>query len=85
MSFNKPNRNERKDQVMSSYKVVLRYSDGETYEEDVIFDTEEEAFEHGEYLCGCAFLGDEILYDSNPGDYPLEDDGNIEIEVVKID
>lgn len=70
---------------MSSYKVVLHYSDGETYEEDEMFDTEEEAFEYGEYLCGCASLGNEILHESNPGDYPLEDDEDIEIEVIEVD
>ncbi len=70
---------------MSSYKVILRYPDGETYEEDEVFDSEKEAFEHGEYLCGCAFQGAEDLYNHNPGDYPLDDEEDIEIEVIEVD
>lgn len=68
---------------MAQYKVILHYPDGETSEEDELFDSEEEAFEHGEYLCGCLAQGNEDLFMMNPGDYPLDDEEDIEIEVIE--
>ena len=76
-------KSERIDAV-TKYRVDLHYPDGEIVEDEDLFSSVEEAFEHGEYLCGCASLGAEILNLSNPGDYPL-DDTDIQIEVVEVD
>lgn len=57
--------------------------------EDELFETEEEAIEHGLYLESCASLGADILHMSNPGDYPfggdeLYDDEDEYFEVVNV-
>ena len=70
---------------MSKYKVIMRASNGDEWEEDGLFDTEEEAQEHGEYVAGCAAEGAEVLNMSNPGDYPIDPDTEIEFEVVEVD
>ncbi|WP_024866362.1 hypothetical protein [Butyrivibrio sp. FCS014] len=43
-----------------------------------------DAEEHGLYLCGCYKTGCEILNMSNPGDYPLDEDDDVDFEVVKV-
>lgn len=69
---------------MAQYKVKLIFDDGEVYEEDDFYDTEEDAYESGCYLKSCYFQGQEILNVSNPGDNPEPDyDKDIEIEVFE--
>ena len=71
---------------MTMYKVVMEYPDGTREEEDDVFDTESEAEECGQYLCGCYKTGGEILNMSNPGDYPLEVvGGDADFEVIEVD
>lgn len=72
---------------MANYKVLMHYSNGIDEEDDTIFDSEEEAYNYGVYLCGCSVQGAEILNLSNPGDYPLDDDYDDEtdFEVIKVD
>lgn len=70
---------------MSKYQVKYIASDGESWVDDEVFDTEEEAFESGEYGCGCHSLGNEIFNLSNPGDYPLDEDDELEFEVIEIE
>ena len=71
---------------MTKYKSILRFSDGETYEDDELFDTEEQALEHASYLSSCYKSGMETLNMSNMGDYPLDDiDDNITYELVEVD
>lgn len=67
---------------MSKYKIIF---DGE--EEDDIFDTEEAAEEHADYLVSCTREGAEILHMSNPGDYDYDEDDfdDPEYEIVEID
>lgn len=64
---------------MSKYQV---YINDEL--DDAVFDTEEDAVEHAEYLASCTRYGAEILHMSNPGDYDADDydDG---FEIVEID
>lgn len=67
---------------MAKYTLIF---DGE--EEDVVFDTEEEAEEHALYLCSCTQLGAEILNMSNPGNYDYDEDSfeSPDYEIVEID
>lgn len=64
------------------YKVVMKYADGSTEEDDEVFDTRGEADEYGLYLVSCTSLGAEIMHMSNPGDYPLSDE-EADFEVVE--
>lgn len=64
---------------MSKYQV---YINDEL--DDAVFDTEEEAVEHAEYLASCTRYGAEILHMSNPGDYDA-DDYDDEFEIIEID
>ena len=65
------------------YKVVMKYPDGTTEEQDEVFQSESEAAEFGLYLVGCYDTGGEILHMSNPGDYPLSDE-DADYEVVEV-
>lgn len=66
------------------YKVVMKYSDGTTEEDDEVFESEADATEHGLYLCSCYAEGAEVLNLSNPGDYPLDEDDKADFEVVEV-
>lgn len=68
---------------MTKYRIEIIYPDGEREEDDEVFDTEEEAQAHGEYMCSCYSLGGEILNMSNPGDYPLSDD-DADFEIIEV-
>lgn len=70
---------------MAQYKVVMLYSDGTQEELDEIFDTEEEADEAGMQACSDYREGCEIMNLSNPGDYPLYDDDDVDYEIIEID
>lgn len=70
---------------MEKYKVVLIYPDGTREEEDELFDTYDEAEDYGLECCGNYKHGAEMLNLSNPGDYPLDDDDELEYEVIEID
>ena len=63
------------------WKVIF---DGE--EEDEVFETEEDAYEYGVYLSGCARTGAEILHMSNPGDneYDESDFEEDDFEVIEV-
>lgn len=67
-----------------SWKVLYHYDDGTSEEDDEVFETEEEAEEHGLYMHSCASLGAEILHMSNPGDYP-DDDDDLDYEIIEVD
>lgn len=67
---------------MAKYRVLMHYSDGSSEMEDEIFETETEAEFHGSYMCSCCNQGAEELYESNPGDYPLEDSLSATYEVI---
>lgn len=67
------------------YKVVYHYDNGETYEDEEIYRTEDEANEAGLYGLACYNEGGEILEMSNPGDYPWnEDEDETNFEVIEI-
>ena len=40
--------------------------------------------EYGGYLCGCYHEGAELLSSSNPGDYPLDDDDDVDFEIIEV-
>ena len=68
---------------MAKYKVVMKFSNGSTDEQDETFDTEEAAEAYGLYLCGCYYEGAEILNLSNPGDYPIDEDDEVDFKVIE--
>ena len=65
------------------FKLLMKYPDGTEEEEDELFDSEEEAKEYGDYMISCSREGAEILYMSNPGDYPLEEYEAPDYEVIE--
>lgn len=67
---------------MPKFKIIL---DGE--EQDEEFTTREAAEEYAIYLCGCAREGAEILFMSNPGDYPYDEETfeEPEYDIVEVD
>lgn len=67
----------------SNFKVVMKYPDGTSENEDELFDTQEEANDAGMYAVSCYAQGGEVLNMSNPGDYPLGD-GAADFEVIEI-
>lgn len=70
---------------MSKYKIVMIYSDGTEEEQDEVFETESEAEDYACYLCGCYHEGAEILNMSNPGDYPLDEDDDVDFEIIEVE
>lgn len=66
------------------FKVVMRYSDGTTEEEDEVFETTGEAEAHGLEQCSNFRTGGEVLHMSNPGDHPLTDI-EPDFEVVEVE
>lgn len=67
------------------YKVIMHYEDGSDEELDEIFDTEQQAHEAGLYAISCYNVGGEVLYMSNPGDYPLNEDEEVTFDIVPYD
>lgn len=65
------------------YKVVMKYPDGTTEEDDEVFESASEANDYGMYMVSCYSQGGEILHMSNPGDYPLSDD-DADFQVIEI-
>ena len=64
---------------MPKYKIVMKYSDGTSEEEDDIFSSEEAAEEYG-----CCNDGAETLNLSNPGDYPIDEYESPDYEIIEI-
>lgn len=69
---------------MARYQVEMQFSDGTTELDDEVFTNRRDAEEHGLYLCSCYRTGNEILNLSNPGDYPLDEDDDVDFEVIKV-
>lgn len=67
------------------FKYKLTFSDGETQESEGAFDTEAEAEEYALEAISEYHTGGEILNMSNPGDYPLVEDDDVDFEVIEID
>ena len=70
---------------MKKYKVIFMYSDGTKEDIDEIFDTEREAISFAEDGCLSYREGAEILNLSNPGDYPLLEDDELEYRIEEIE
>jgi hypothetical protein len=66
------------------YKVVMKYSDGTTEEDDERFESESEATEYGLEQLNNYATGAEVLHLSNPGDYPLDEDDEADFEVIEV-
>lgn len=71
---------------MTKYKIIMHYPDGESEEQDEVFDTEAKAVDYANYLVGCSRTGAETLYWSNPGDYPYDENEfeEPEYEIIEI-
>lgn len=69
---------------MAKYKVEITLPDGETFVPEEEFDSYDEAEEFGCQWCSDYSTGAEILNMSNPGDYPLDDEGP-DFEVYEVD
>ena len=69
---------------MSKFRAQLRFSDGETVDDDYTYDTEEEAEESALNMISNYRTGIEDFHNSNPGDYALDDD-EIDYEIFEID
>lgn len=67
---------------MTKYQIQYIASDGTKELDDEVYDSEEEAYEAGEYGCSCHSLGNEILHLSNPGDNPIDEEG-LDFEIVE--
>lgn len=67
------------------YKVVMHYPDGEDEEFGEVYDSEKEANDAGLDTCACYREGGEILYLSNPGDYPFGETDDCDYEVIEVD
>lgn len=67
------------------YKVVMVLPDGTKEQDDEVFETEAEAVAHGEEQCSNYMAGAEVLHMSNPGDYPLSEDDDVDFEVIEVD
>ncbi len=64
----------------------MKYSDGtEELDEEEVFDNVKDAEEYGLYLVGCSQTGAEVMYMSNPGDYPIDEYDEPDFEVVEVD
>ena len=69
-----------------SYKAQLNFPDGETLEDEWVFETEKEAEDYGLQMSSEWQHGAEVLHLSNPGDNPLpEEDEHPEIDVIEVD
>ena len=66
------------------FKVVIKYPDGTSEDEDELFDSAEAANEAGLYAVSCYSRGGEVLNMSNPGDYPL-DNKTADYDVVEVE
>ncbi len=78
-------RNVRRNTLMATkYKVIMHYSDGTDEELEELYDTETEAREAGLYAISCYHLGGEILHESNPGDYPYDEDEEVEFDIEEV-
>lgn len=67
------------------FKARLIFSNGDTLDVDGVFDTEAEAEEYALEAISEYNLGGEILNMSNPGDYPLDEELDVDFEVIEID
>lgn len=70
---------------MLKYKYNILTPDGNDFESDDVFDTEEEAIEDALYSISCCKEGAEILHMSNPGDYDYDEDDDYDYEIIEID
>jgi len=67
------------------FKVKLIFSDSDTEELEGVFDTEADAEEYALESISEYHMGGEILNMSNPGDYPLDEEDDVDFEVIETD
>lgn len=68
------------------FKVVMKYPDGSTGEEDELFETKEEDDEFGLNQCSNCSAGAEMLHLHNPGDCPApEDEDDVDFDVIGVE
>lgn len=57
---------------------------GDDFDDDEVFDTEEEAEQHALVVISNIHTGAEVLHLSNPGDYPEDDGVDPDYEIVEV-
>lgn len=70
--------------MMTKYKVVMIYSNGERDEQDEVFDSEWEAEQYALDLVGAYSVGGEVLKLSNFSEFEIDDE-DPEYEIIEID
>lgn len=65
------------------YKINLLFDNGDIEEQEEEFETYKEAEECALYLCSCYHQGSEILHMSNPGDYPYDENEEVDYEIFE--
>lgn len=66
------------------YKITMFFN-GEPDEQDEEFETEEQARDYADYLCGCSREGAEVLHYSDPFEYPDEEVDDVEYEIYEVE
>lgn len=67
------------------YRISLSFEDGSTEQPEEVFDSEDAAREFGYQWISDYHQGGEVLHMSNPGDYPLNEDEEVDLEVIEFD
>ena len=69
---------------MANYKILLKYSDGTSEEDDYMFDSVEEANEYALYLVGCTSDRAEYLNSISFEDEAASDYEETKYEIIEI-
>lgn len=70
---------------MKKYQAKLLFEDGEEIVSDYVFDSYQEAFDDACEMLSDYSCGGEVLEMSNPGDYPYDEEEDVEYEIMEID
>lgn len=73
----------QEDYSERKFRLLMKYPDGTVEEEEELFDSEEAAREYGNYMISCSQEGAEIMFMSNPGDYPIDEYSDPDYEIVE--
>ena len=79
----------RKVELVPKFKVLILFPTGmkidSELEENEVFTSREDAEEYGLEWCSNYHAGGEVLHLSNPLEYPPDEEGSIDFEVVEIE
>ena len=71
--------------MATKYKYILHYPDGSDEESEDIYNSYEDAESAALDDVSAYRTGGEVLYYSNPGDYPYDEDDEVEFDIIEID